>query len=117
MSLEGDSQEPTGLPCIVPPPARPFPPPRARPFISGVVDIVGYAPVFFTASTGFYRPQAPGGYRPGEGRNFRSHPGFSSHLRHPRWQEQAMNWDRVKVTGKNSKGRFTTTGATSPTTT
>jgi hypothetical protein len=26
---------------------RPIPPPRARPVVSGVVDPVGYAPVFF----------------------------------------------------------------------
>jgi hypothetical protein len=63
-----ECQEPKGLPCIVVAAGRPFPPPRARPVISGVVDIVGYAPVFSGASTGIYRPGAE--------RNFRSKPGF-----------------------------------------
>ena len=63
-----ECQEPMGLPCIVLAAGRPFPPPRARPVISGVVDIVGYAPVFSGASTGIYRPGAE--------RNFRSKPGF-----------------------------------------
>src|SRR4051794_28671383 len=63
-----ECQEPMGLPCIVLAAGRPFPPPRARPVISGVVDIVGYAPVFSGASTGIYKHGAE--------RNFRSKPGF-----------------------------------------
>jgi hypothetical protein len=63
-----ECQEPTGLPCIVLAAGRPFPPPRARPVISGVVDLVGYAPVFSAASTGVYGSGAE--------RNFRSKPGF-----------------------------------------
>jgi hypothetical protein len=46
-SVAPRSQEPTGAARIVMTAGRPFPPPRARPVISGVVDIwVGYAPVF-----------------------------------------------------------------------
>jgi uncharacterized protein YjbJ (UPF0337 family) len=85
-----------GLPCIVLAAGRPFPPPRARPVISGVVDIVGYAPVFSGASTGFYRLGAQ--------RNFRSKLGFKlSDI--PIWQEQAMNWDRVEGNWKEFKGK------------
>src|SRR4051794_32740048 len=53
----GNAQEPMGLPCIVMAAGRPFPPPRARPVFSGVVDFVGYAPVFSAATTGVYSPQ------------------------------------------------------------
>ena len=45
--VRADSEEPTRRPRIVRTAGRPFPPPRARPVISGVVDVVGYAPVFF----------------------------------------------------------------------
>src|SRR5262245_66250643 len=37
-------QEPSGAPCIVLAAGRPFPPPRARPVISGVVDICRLRP-------------------------------------------------------------------------
>jgi hypothetical protein len=71
-----EGQEPMGLPCIVQAAGRPFPPPRARPVISGVVDIVGYAPVFSAASTG--------GYRLGESGTFAQRLG-SSYLGHSIW--------------------------------
>jgi uncharacterized protein YjbJ (UPF0337 family) len=38
-------------------------------------------------------------------RNFRFHAWFSSHLRHSRGQEQAMNWDRVEGNWKEFKGK------------
>jgi uncharacterized protein YjbJ (UPF0337 family) len=84
------------VPCIVLAAGRPFPPPRARPVISGVVDFVGYAPVFSAVSTGVYRLGAE--------RNFRSKPGFKL-SRTFRLQEQAMNWDRVEGNWKEFKGK------------
>src|SRR3977135_3518147 len=105
MSWAGDCQEPTGLPCIVPAAGRPFPPPRARPVISGVVDLVGYAPVFFTASTGFYRTQAPGVPGPGKGGTFVHTPGFQVISGIPVGRSKAMNWDRVEGNWKEFKGK------------
>ena len=86
-----------GLPCIVLAAGRPFPPPRARPVISGVVDIVGYAPVFSDPSTGIYR------VRRGAELSLKARVQAISDI--PIWQEQAMNWDRVEGNWKEFKGK------------
>src|SRR6478609_3452582 len=91
-----ERQEPMGLPCIVQAAGRPFPPPRARPVISGVVDFVGYAPVFSAASISVYGP------RDGAELSLKARvQTISTWI----WQEQAMNWDRVEGNWKEFKGK------------
>src|SRR3954463_1657408 len=85
-----------GLPCIVVAAGRPIPPPRARPVISGVVDFVGYAPVFSAAIISVYRPWH-GAELSLEARV----QAISTSI----WQEQAMNWDRVEGNWKEFKGK------------
>jgi uncharacterized protein YjbJ (UPF0337 family) len=67
---------------------RPFPPPRARPVISGVVDIKSATPLFFADSGPW---------------NILSAHGFSVPLAAK--QERAMNWDRVEGNWKEFKGK------------
>src|SRR5215467_3582769 len=100
----GNWQEPMGGWCVERKAGRPFPPPRARPVISGVVDELSrLRPRLFE-------------------RDLRRCAGellfMASVLPLSRnskpLEEQLMNWDASKATGKSSRARFNKSGASSP---
>jgi len=93
--VRADSEEPTRRPRIVRTAGRPFPPPRARPVISGVVDMSRLRPCLFE----------PRFSRQPLGAELWLLPRVLKYLRHFPSQEQTMNWDRVEGNWKEFKGK------------